>query len=105
MKIDFSDYKSLTEDNIVNITATGIEYIGGTIDFEECFINFSEHHNIAGKYIGEYDVTGSNPSLCFYTAPITTHVFFFGGDAEGLRNAMDTVNAMGYRFINAEDVD
>jgi hypothetical protein len=76
MKIDFSDYITITEKDILEINREGIKYTGGFIDFSECAANFKEEHGGSGKCVGERDITGSNPSFGFYTAPLTTHIFF-----------------------------
>ncbi len=76
MKINFSYYITITENDVLEITLEGIKYTGGFIDFLECAANFKEAHGSSGKCVGERDITGSNPSFGFYTAPLTTHIFF-----------------------------
>lgn len=74
--IDYSDYKSITEKDILNINSNGISYRGGFINFRECSYNFESEHGGDGKCVGERDLTGSSPSFTFYTALVTTHIFF-----------------------------
>ncbi|MCL2140576.1 MAG: hypothetical protein FWH42_02695 [Dehalococcoidia bacterium] len=81
-KIDFSDYISITDSDIVSVDNQGITYknIKGSffISFAECACNYERINGGSGKCVGERDITGSNPSFAFFTAPITTHVFFLG---------------------------
>jgi hypothetical protein len=74
--IDYSDYICITEEDILHISSDGISYKGGFINFRECSYNFQSEHGGDGNCVGERDITGSNPSFAFYTAPITTHIFF-----------------------------
>lgn len=74
--IDYSDYISISEKDIVNVSNAGISYQGGFINFRECAYNFKAEHGGDGKCVGERDITGSTPCFIFYTAPLTTHIFF-----------------------------
>ena len=103
MKIDFSDYKSLTQKDIIKIDNAGIECTIGKILFAECQINFKECRNIDGNYIGEFDCSGSHFSIGLYTAPKTTHIFFM--DDESLFNqVIETIKEYGYEFIDIEKI-
>lgn len=77
--IDFSDYICVTSDSIIDINKSGINYKGKNsaefINFSECVFNYQMLNGGAGRCIGEIDRTGSVPSVSFYTAPLTTHIF------------------------------
>ena len=79
-EIDFSDYISITDTDLVSVDNQGITYKtikGNTfISFAECACNYERLNGGSGKCVGERDVTGSNPSFAFFTAPLTTHIFF-----------------------------
>ena len=74
--IDYSDYISITEKDILHISSDGISYKGGFVNFRECSYNFQYKHGGDGKCIGERDITGTSSSFVLYTAPLTTHIFF-----------------------------
>ena len=74
--IGYADYISITDKDILQISNAGISYKGGFINFRECAYYFEAEHGGSGKCVGERDITGSNPSFIFYTAPLTTHIFF-----------------------------
>lgn len=74
--IDYSDYISITEKDILKISSAGISYTGGFINFRECAYYFKDEHGGDGKCVGERDITCSNPCFIFYTAPLTIHMFF-----------------------------
>ena len=95
MKIDFSDYKALTENDIIAITESSIESSTEIINFAECNENFVEEHKIKGNYVGEIDSSGSNPSIVLYTAPLTTH-FFFMDDEKSFYETIKTIKGYGY---------
>lgn len=77
MKIRFDEYNAYTEDDIRQVTERGILLKDGFyIDFVECASNFHRIHGGSGKCVGERDLSGTNPSFGFYTAPISTHIFF-----------------------------
>ncbi len=103
MKIDFSDYVTLTENDIIAITKSGVETSNGIINFIECNENFIEKHKIKGNYIGEFDSSGSNPSIVLYTAPLTTH-FFFTEDEKSFCKTIKTIKEYGYAFIDEEEL-
>ena len=76
-KVVFDDYDSYTEGDIAGISANGISLKNMTfINFRECAYNFQQIHGGAGTCVAERDITGTNPSFGFYTAPKTTHIFF-----------------------------
>ena len=103
MKIDFSDYKTLTQNDIISINEIGVECSDGIISFDECRENFIEHYNMNGNYIGEFDCSGSHFSIGLYTAPKTTHIFFM--DDESLFNqVIETIKEYGYEFIDIEKI-
>ncbi|MDD4493358.1 MAG: hypothetical protein PHV32_03275 [Eubacteriales bacterium] len=82
-EIDFSNYISITDEDILSGGAYGISYktVSGSayINFTECAYNYERLNGGSGKCVGERDITGSNPSIIFYTAPLTTHIFFMSG--------------------------
>ena len=77
MKIDFSDYISLTENDIISVVPEGIHYAGGFISFLECAENYKEVYGGDGKCVGERYADDTPMNIAFYTAPITTHIHFF----------------------------
>lgn len=75
--IRFDDYHVCTDDDILEITSQGIRLRNGTfIDFTVCAANFAAVHGGSGRCVAERDISGSHPSFGFYTAPLTTHIFF-----------------------------
>lgn len=77
MEIRFDDYNAYPDSDIRAVTEAGIELSTGQfIDFARCAANFHTVHGGSGRCVGERDVTGSNPSVAFYTAPLTTHIVF-----------------------------
>lgn len=87
--ITFEDYHVCPDDGIKSLTAQGIQLESGDfIDFAECAANFAALHGGSGKCVGERDITGSNPSFGFYTAPLTTHIFFMPRGLFGRRRAL-----------------
>lgn len=81
MKIDFSDYKVITEHSINKCDQYGITYQDSNgiqfIDFKTCAENFNEEHPGASKNcIGERWACDVNPNISLYTAPLTTHIYF-----------------------------
>ncbi|MBQ7335390.1 MAG: hypothetical protein IJW92_02820 [Clostridia bacterium] len=73
----FDDYDSYTENDIAGISANGISLKNMQfINFRECAYNFQKIHSGKCTCVAERDITGSNPSFAFYTAPKTTHIFF-----------------------------
>ena len=73
----FDDYDSYTEDEIAGISPNGISLKNMKfINFRECAYNFQQVHGGKGTCVAERDITGTNPSFRFYTAPKTTHIFF-----------------------------
>ncbi len=73
----FDDHDSYSENDIAGISPSGISLKNMKfINFRECAYNFKRTHGGNGKCIAERDMTGSNPSFEFYTAPKTTHIFF-----------------------------
>ena len=103
MKIDFSDYVTLTENDIIAITKSGIETSNGIISFIECNENFIEEHKIKGSYIGEFDSSGSNLSIALYTAPLTAH-FFFMENQKSFYQTIKTIKEYGYEFIDRKEL-
>ncbi len=101
MKIDFSDYKTLTQNDIISINEIGVECSDGIISFDECRENFIEHYNMNGNYIGEFDCSGSNHSIVLYTAPFPTH-FFFMDDDNSFHQIIKMINEYGYVFMESE---
>ena len=81
--IDFSDYITLIESDIVRVDNQGITYktLKGTafIDFKECASNYKKLHGGSGNCVGDRDMSG-NPDIGFYTAPIPTRIFFLTND-------------------------
>lgn len=103
MKIDFSDYVTLTENDIIAITKSGVKSSNGMIDFVECNENFIDEHKIIGNYVGEIDGSGSNLSIVLYTAPLTTH-FFFMHDEKMFHQMIKTIKEFGYDVIDAKEI-
>lgn len=92
-EINFSDYISITDKDILNIDSNGIIYKTSKgnefVNFKECVCNYEHLKGGSGKCVGERDLTGSNPSFVFYTSPLTTHIFFISeGEGKEL-NAKD----------------
>lgn len=80
MDIRFDDYNAYPDSDILEVTETGIKLSTGQfIDYAECAANFHAVHGGSGRCVGERDVTGSDPSIVFYTAPLTTHIVFVSG--------------------------
>jgi len=103
MKIDFSDYKCLTQKDIVRIDNFGIECTNEKILFTECQMNFKECHSTDGNYVGEFDCSGSHFSLGLYTAPKTTHIFFMN-DKKLFYKTIKTINEYGYELMDAKEM-
>ena len=77
-KVVFDDYDCYTENDIAGISANGISLKNMKfINFRECAYNFQQIHGGKGSCVAERDITDSNPSFAFYTAPKTTHIFFW----------------------------
>ncbi len=73
----FDDYDSYSENDIAGISPSGISLKNMKfINFRECAYNWQQVKGGKGTCIAERDITGSNPSFTFYTAPKTTHIFF-----------------------------
>lgn len=103
-KIDFSNYRALTQKSIIGIRENGVQYSDGFIKFSECQRNFILYHDhIDGNFIGVVDRSGSDPSIVFYTAPKTTH-FVFMEDRDMLDQMIKTINQYGYAFVESENV-
>ena len=93
--ITFEDYHVCTDDDIKSLTAQGILLANGDfIDFAECAANFAALHGGSGKCVGERDISGSNPSFGFYTAPLTTHIFFMPRGLFGRYQALRRFRAL-----------
>ena len=76
-EVVFDNYDSYTENDIAGISPNGISLKNlKFIKFRECAYNFSRIHGGSGKCVAERDITGSNPSFGFYTAPKATYIFF-----------------------------
>lgn len=74
-EISFDDYISLSENEVLNISKDGISLKNGKfINFKECAYNFKKVNGTNDNCIGESDETSF--SVAFYTAPLTTHIFF-----------------------------
>lgn len=73
----FDDYRAIEAGRIINTTRLGIN-LGGFdfVHFRECAYNYKTIYGGEENCVGEYDLSGSMPSIAFYTAPLTTHVFF-----------------------------
>lgn len=83
MKIDFSDYICLTQNDIIEISDLGIKCFYQNqyhiISFQECAENFKEEHpDSSGNCVGERYANDDPPNIAFYTAPLTTHIHFIG---------------------------
>ena len=77
MDIRFDDYNAYPDSDIVSVTGKGITLSSGQfIDFADCAANFHSIHGGSRKCVGERDLSGSDPSIAFYTAPLTTHIVF-----------------------------
>lgn len=75
--VTFEDYDAYTEEDIAGISPNGISLSNMKfINFRECAYNFKRIHGGSGKCVAERDMTGSNPSFGFYTAPKPTEIFF-----------------------------
>lgn len=93
--IAFDDYHAIPDDAIKSLTSQGILLESGDfINFAECAVNFAAIHGGSGKCVGERDITGSNPSFGFYTAPLTTHIFFMPRGLFGRRRALRRFHEM-----------
>lgn len=76
MKIDYSDYITITDSNVISIAPEGIYYTGGFVSFPECAENYKEEHGGSGKCVGERYAEDQPINIVFYTAPKTTHIHF-----------------------------
>ena len=77
MEIRFDEYNAYTENDIQQVTEKGILLKNDFfINFAECALNFHRLHGGSGKCVGEQDMSGTNPSFGFYTAPKTTHISY-----------------------------
>ncbi len=75
--VTFDDYDAYREDSIAGISPQGIALKDMSfISFRECADNFARVHEGSGKCVGKREVSGSNPSFWFYTAPKTKHISF-----------------------------
>ena len=73
--IDFSDYISLSENDISGVSEHGISLKDGRfIHFRECVYNYRKVNGDEGNCVGERDI--SSFSFTFYTVPVTTTVHF-----------------------------
>lgn len=80
MDIRFDAYNAYPDSDIVSVTDKGVTLSTGQfLDFAQCAANFQAVHGGSGRCVGERDVSGSDPSIGFYTAPITTHILFLSG--------------------------
>ena len=80
MDIRFDDYNAYPDSDIVTVTEKCITLTTGQfIDFAQCADNFHRVHSGSGKCVGEREVTGSDCTIAFYTAPLTTHIVFVSG--------------------------
>ena len=80
MDIRFNTYDAFPDSDILTVTAEGVTLSNGRfLDFAQCAANYHAVHGGSGKCVGERDVTGSDPSIAFYTAPLTTHIVFVSG--------------------------
>ena len=80
MELRFDEYNAYPDSDIVTVTEKGITLTTGQfIDFAQCADNFHRVHGGSGKCVGEREVTGSDCTIAFYTAPLTTHIVFVGG--------------------------
>lgn len=77
MEIRFDDYNAYPDSDIRAVTEAGIELSTGQfIDFARCAANFYAIHGGSGKCVGERETGGSDYTVAFYTAPLTTHIVF-----------------------------
>ena len=83
MKIDFSDYISITDSNIISITSEGIRHTNGFISFYECAQNYKEEYGGDGNCVGERCADDNPRNIVFYTAPLTTCIHFL--ELEGIK--------------------
>ena len=97
-EIDFSDYHSYTENDILSISPQGILLKDARyIHFRTCAQNFAHIHGGSGNCVGECDTSGSNLSFAFYTAPKTTHIFYL---PQGKLKEIFSKNTTAQRFFN-----
>lgn len=77
MDIRFDDYNAYPDSDILEVTETGIMLSAGQfIDYAECAANFHAVHGGSVKCVGERETGGSDYTVVFYTAPLTTHIVF-----------------------------
>ena len=76
MKMDYSDYISITDSQIISIASKGIHYTDGFISFAECAENYKEAHGGDAACVGERYADDYPINMVFYTAPKTTHIHF-----------------------------
>ena len=77
MEIRFDDYNAYPDSDIRAVTETGILLSTGQfIDYAECAANFHAVHGGSGRCVGERETGGSDCTIAFYTAPLTTHIVF-----------------------------
>ena len=107
--ITFEDYHACPDNAVTEITPEGIRTESGTfIRFAECAANFAALHGGSGRCVGERDITGSNPSITLYTAPLTTDIIFISrgplGRSAALRRfhaLLKQIEAFGYTTYDA----
>lgn len=75
--ISFEDPIVISENSIISIDKKGIKHSNGYIDFNECASNFTLINSTdITNCVADRDITGSNPSLDFYTTGRVTQLFF-----------------------------
>lgn len=77
MDIRFDEYNAYPDSDIREVTETGIVLSAGQrIDYAACAANFQAVHGGSGRCVGEREVSSSDYTIAFYTAPLTTHIVF-----------------------------
>ena len=77
MEIRFDDYNAYPDSDIREVRKEGILLSTGQfIDYAQCAANFYAVHGGTGTCVGEREIGGSDCTVAFYTAPLTTHIVF-----------------------------
>ncbi len=78
--IRFDDYRTLSDADIQTVSSIGISLMTddhtGFISFRECAYNYQKLYGGNGRFVAQRDLSGSDPSYVFYTAPLTTEIVF-----------------------------
>jgi len=83
--ISFDDYIIINDNAVAEISASGIKYNDSQgehfILFKECAANYKlENPMSSGRCVGERWAQDNPPNIVFYTAPLTTHIYFPKGN-------------------------